>query len=222
MIITAFNSKNNNSLNKPKNLSFGMIFSEAARPGIQESRGFATLKIAKALEALESRNDSCVLTHFGLSKGNGKFDIEVEDKYGINVYKDHFDRKDSLIWQWSFGKVDPTLKVALSELEYLLSNRFLKKVARLDKKHQGMQADRISADNLLDSITNLDTARVIKRMLPDFMKLSGYSEEEARAALSQLVRDGETSNQRLNEIAQGSRLNTLTDRCNVLEDASKG
>jgi len=175
-----------------------MQFSETAVAGIKSGERFITKEMASALTKLEKNNDTCVLTKFIIKDidydGSGALrnvSISVDDKHGIQVY--HHNSSASY-----FKK--RILKKLLRKIEYLASERFKEKVAKLDKKHATIATDKQEKQRLLGEITPTIPAE-LEEVLPSFTQALRGNKNQARLLLQELVARGTTDKQ-IREIAE--------------------
>jgi len=233
MKISAVNTQNNNYSNKQYKPSFGMRFSTSALEGIERCENVINYKnarvmtneIALALEKLKDNPDSCVMDKFGISAARSyyfniprvEFLIDVKDKHGISVHKAD--------WKKMSGK-----KI-LEQLQYLTSDSFKRKVAKLDKPNQAKAAvidakrrtkqaeeevkDKVAqakerADleaslrthRILDYVKETIEPHLVKSVLPEFV--------EAQTVICKLIRQGVDNKQ------------DLLDMAKELQDLNKG
>lgn len=198
MKISTLNTQNNNNSNKQANPAFGMLFSEVALEGIENSKRFITKEMADSLAKLRENNDTCVLTKFLIKDidydGSGAFrevTISVEDRHGIPVY--HHDSSASYF-------KERILKKFTQKIRYLATEKFKEKVAKLDKKHAAIAADKQEKQRLLGEIASPVPA-ALEKVLPAFVKALDGDEKKARLLLQELAQRGITDEQTLRETA---------------------
>lgn len=191
MKISTFNTQNNNYQNRPAKPAFGMEFSLAAKNGIKKSQRFITTEMATVLDKLTKHQDTCTLSQFLIHEESCL--INVDDRHGINVFSFSPDERDS-------GKI-------LEKLKYLLSGKFYKGVARLDKKHEAeAKALQLSQNTgrleLLAKVSTTGNDLLMHDALPAFIQ-KGLPEDQAKALINRLITEGTTDPKTLKEIAEG-------------------
>lgn len=221
MHILTINSQNNNYSSRQFKPNFGMNFSEQAVDGIKSAEKILSDKVITALANLKSHFDTCTLTHFQAegtqsTMGNRLYGcfITVEDQNGAIVYD-----KDIT----TFTKSGLSRKI-LRKLNYLLKDRFYTNVAKSDRsnKMKVASAEQASEERkrLLGYIAETSNPELMAKVLPDFAKLLGRTEEDARALISRLIANGQTDEKTLIETALETQPPTLEDKFKQLEVAS--